>query len=64
MKMTTDSTSDIEVGSAQIPYSQSSVAGIWFKNLLLSVETQGIERVTDEERQQNTTKVWHACTFW
>ncbi len=30
----------------------------------LSVETAGIERVTDEERQANTTHVWNACTFW
>jgi hypothetical protein len=36
----------------------------WGKNILLSVETRGIERVTEEERQQNTTKVWNACTFW
>jgi hypothetical protein len=30
----------------------------------LSVESGGIQRVTDEERQNNTTKVWNACTFW
>ncbi|KAJ5053272.1 hypothetical protein NUH16_010342 [Penicillium rubens] len=30
----------------------------------LSIEEGGIERVTDEERQQNTTKFWHAATFW
>jgi hypothetical protein len=35
---------------------------VWAKNL--SVETGGIQRVTDEERQTNTTKVWNACTFW
>lgn len=29
-----------------------------------SVETAGIERVTDEERLSNTTHVWNACTFW
>ena len=29
-----------------------------------SIEEGGIERVTDEERQQNTTKFWHATTFW
>lgn len=29
-----------------------------------SIEEGGIERVTDEERQQNTTKFWHAATFW
>jgi hypothetical protein len=34
----------------------------WAKNL--SVETRGIQRVTDDERQTNTTKVWNACTFW
>lgn len=28
------------------------------------VETGGIERVTDEDRQQNTQHVWNACTFW
>lgn len=32
--------------------------------ILLSVETRGIQRVTDEERQKNPTKVWNACTFW
>jgi hypothetical protein len=36
----------------------------WVKDVLLTVETGGIQRVTDEERQQNTTKVWNACTFW
>lgn len=35
---------------------------VWAKNL--SLETGGIERVTDDERQTNTTKVWNACTFW
>ena len=34
----------------------------WATNL--SVETGGIQRVTDEERQSNTTHVWNACTFW
>lgn len=34
----------------------------WVKKL--AVETGGIERVTDEERAQNTSKVWNACTFW
>jgi hypothetical protein len=64
MKMMTETTSDIEVGSTQKPYSNTSTAETWLKNVLLSVETQGIERVTAEERMQNTTKVWHACTFW
>ncbi|CAG8137441.1 unnamed protein product [Penicillium salamii] len=30
----------------------------------LSIEEGGIERVTDEERLQNTTKFWNAATFW
>jgi hypothetical protein len=34
----------------------------WAKKL--SVESGGIQRVTDEERQSNTTHVWNACTFW
>ncbi|KAJ5166417.1 uncharacterized protein N7482_005198 [Penicillium canariense] len=35
----------------------------WFPRCL-SIEEGGIERVTDEERQQNTTKFWNAATFW
>jgi hypothetical protein len=58
------SASDIEAGSIEKSNNTPSAATSWMKNFLLSVETQGIERVTDEERQENTTKVWHACTFW
>ncbi|KAJ5896023.1 Permease cytosine/purine uracil thiamine allantoin [Penicillium subrubescens] len=35
----------------------------WFPRRL-SIEEGGIERVTDEERHQNTTKFWNATTFW
>lgn len=35
----------------------------WFSRRL-SIEEGGIERVTDEERQENTTKFWNATTFW
>lgn len=31
---------------------------------MLSIETGGIQRVTEEERLVNTTKWWNACTFW
>lgn len=31
---------------------------------VFSIETEGIQRVTDEERLVNTTKFWNACTFW
>ena len=30
----------------------------------LSVETGGIQRVTEEDRQHNATHVWNAGTFW
>ncbi|KIW27998.1 uncharacterized protein PV07_07690 [Cladophialophora immunda] len=36
----------------------------WLTDILLTVETTGIQRVTEDERQQNTSKVWNACTFW
>jgi hypothetical protein len=35
---------------------------LWLKKL--SIETGGIERVTDEDRAGETSKVWNACTFW
>lgn len=30
----------------------------------LSIETGGIQRVTEEDRRYNTTHVWNSCTFW
>jgi hypothetical protein len=41
-----------------------SFVRIHAKSLLRSVERGGIERVTEEQRQQNPTRVWNACTFW
>ena len=41
-----------------------TLSGSWLRSMLLTVETRGIQRVTEEERQQNTSKVWNACTFW
>lgn len=35
----------------------------WFSRRM-SIEEGGIERVTDEERKEKTTKFWHATTFW
>jgi hypothetical protein len=55
--------SDIESGTDAKLAHEPGFRG-WLRSMLLSVETSGIERVTDEERKQNTTKVWHACTFW
>lgn len=52
---------DINEGNIE---KQDGIRGIraWLKKL--SVETGGIQRVTDEERLQNPSKVWNACTFW
>lgn len=35
----------------------------WFSRRI-SIEEGGIERVTDDERKEKTTKFWHATTFW
>jgi hypothetical protein len=61
----TPAESDFGAGSydEKTPNKTSRFSG-WLKDVLLTVETRGIQRVTDEERQQNTTKVWNACTFW
>lgn len=50
-----------EVGTTESP-SWRMRTGTWVKKL--SVETGGIQRVTDEERESDTTHVWNACTFW
>lgn len=49
-------TASISKGALQVGFRA------WAKKL--SVETGGIERITDEERMSNTTHVWNACTFW
>jgi len=53
-----------DTGSGSVDKSDAHLDRLaaWAKNL--SVETNGIERVTEEPREQNTTKVWNACTFW
>ncbi|KAJ5674699.1 uncharacterized protein N7477_004633, partial [Penicillium maclennaniae] len=35
----------------------------WFHGKF-DIEEGGIERVTDDQRQQDTTKFWNAATFW
>lgn len=52
---------DIQFGATEKP---TPVTGLkyWIKKL--AVETGGIERVTDADRGENTSKVWNACTFW
>lgn len=35
----------------------------WFHGRF-DIEEGGIERVTDDQRLQNTTKFWNAATFW
>lgn len=55
------SVNDMETASIE-PGTLRGGVHAWAK--ALSVESGGIQRVTDEERQSKTTKVWNACTFW
>jgi hypothetical protein len=59
--LNTPSTNDIQLGYSAVKRKDGRFAA-WLKTL--SIETGGIERVTDAERAENTSKVWHACTFW
>jgi hypothetical protein len=52
---------DIPIGEMEKIQSATGLK-LWLKKL--SVETGGIERVTDEDRVGETSKVWNACTFW
>jgi hypothetical protein len=52
---------ELHEGSVEKPSGVSGFA-LWLRRL--SVETGGIQRVTDEERAQSSSKVWNACTFW
>jgi hypothetical protein len=52
---------DILIGEMEKIESATSLK-LWLKKL--SVETGGIERVTDKDRVSETSKVWNACTFW
>lgn len=54
---------DVEEGSIEKSISSPSIHG-WGKSRFCAVETTGIQRVTDADREQNTTHVWNACTFW
>lgn len=51
--------SDLDAGSLSV---QKPTLRTWTQRL--AFETNGIQRVTDEERQHNPTKWWNACTFW
>ncbi|KAI7264461.1 cytosine-purine permease [Hortaea werneckii] len=54
--------SDIEAG---ITHNADVKSSHWLAlTEKLSIETGGIQRVTDEECDHNTTRVWNACTFW
>lgn len=57
----TPSNDEVHTGSVEKPTGASGFK-LWVKKL--SVETGGIQRVTDEERAKNPSKVWNACTFW
>ncbi|KAJ5667341.1 hypothetical protein N7507_003205 [Penicillium longicatenatum] len=55
--MSTDKTSELS-GEGD-----SSKTQPWFSRRI-SIEEGGIERVTNDERKEKTTKFWHASTFW
>jgi hypothetical protein len=55
------SNGNVQAGTTEKPTAATGLK-YWVKRL--AVETGGIERVTDEDRAQNTSKVWNACTFW
>lgn len=52
---------DFQTGATEKPPVATGIKN-WATRL--TVETGGIERVTDEDRATNTSKVWNACTFW
>lgn len=54
-------TIDIQLGHNESEITRLSCRS-WLESL--SIETGGIERVTDEARASKTSKVWNACTFW
>lgn len=58
-----DKTSPDGVSAFEPDDTDEQSPGSWIQ-AKLRIEMKGIERVTDEERQHNTTKFWHACTFW
>jgi hypothetical protein len=49
---------------SELDYSSQPQLASWMNMKRFSIEQGGIQRVTDEERQQNVTKFWNACTFW
>jgi hypothetical protein len=57
----TPSSNDVGEGAVKKPTAATGLK-LWLQKL--SVETGGIERVTDEQRDKNPSKVWNACTFW
>jgi hypothetical protein len=52
---------DFQTGATEKPLVATGLR-YWAKRF--TVETGGIERITDEDRAANTSKVWNACTFW
>jgi hypothetical protein len=52
---------EVQAGSTEKP---AGLTGFKYWAKHLAVETGGIERVTDEDRAVNTSKMWNACTFW
>jgi hypothetical protein len=62
--METDKRSSVDKAAPDaVSAFEPDVQSSWLQSKL-KIEMKGIERVTDEERQHNTTKFWNACTFW
>jgi hypothetical protein len=55
--------------TSQVPLDKSQYSEATQKNQpwfhgRFDIEEGGVERVTDDQRQQNTTEFWNAATFW
>lgn len=61
LSLVSSSKEDFQAGSTEKP---SNLTGFKYWVKRLAVETGGIQRVTDEDRAENTSKWWNACTFW
>jgi hypothetical protein len=58
------SEASVEEDQSELAYSYQTPIVSWISMKRFSIEHGGIQRVTEEERQENVTKFWNACTFW
>lgn len=57
-----DQISDTHGKSSSSIHADEKADPTWIQ--ALSIEKGGIERVTPDQRQENVTHFWNACTFW